>query len=163
MAVKKHWELALVVGCCAILGAILVGPSRPTAIEPSPHADPAPITRTPPPMVIPPDEANESAQTEGWDKAVPQTGYEDVRRLRKNPLAGSREATMKGQALFNQNCAPCHGDTGLRWTGGPCFRPKAIEPDQQSDLQIWGRVTWPSSAAPNMACRAREWLLGTVV
>lgn len=59
-----------------------------------------------------PSAAAAGAQAEGFDKASGQDGYEDVKKLGKNPFFGDAAATEKGKALFAANCASCHGDAG---------------------------------------------------
>lgn len=49
---------------------------------------------------------------EGFEAASSQPGYDEVKKLGKNPLAGNADATAKGKELFTKNCTPCHGDSG---------------------------------------------------
>jgi mono/diheme cytochrome c family protein len=48
----------------------------------------------------------------GFEAAKAQPGYADVKKLGKNPLGDTAATAQKGQALFLQNCAPCHGQGG---------------------------------------------------
>lgn len=47
----------------------------------------------------------------GFEAAASLPGYDDVKKLGKNPVASNAESIAKGQQLFSQYCASCHGES----------------------------------------------------
>jgi mono/diheme cytochrome c family protein len=68
------------------------------------------------------------------------------------PDANAPPALAKGQALFNTNCAVCHG-VGARGTKqGPPFLDKIYEPNHHADSAFY--------RAAEMGVRAHHWTFG---
>lgn len=105
---------------------VLAGCSNgtPPSTGPSPVKPPtgAPATSTPVAQATPgsatPAATGTAAPKAGkdmpddLDKAKAQKGYDDVKKIGKNPLAADAGAAEKGKALFAANCASCHGAEG---------------------------------------------------
>ena len=68
---------------------------------------------------------------EGFDKASSQKGYDDVKKLGKNPHAGDAAATAKGKELYSSNCVSCHGESGMG--DGPAGMALDPKPRNQTD------------------------------
>lgn len=47
----------------------------------------------------------------GFEAAASQPGYDDVKKIGKNPVPSSPASIAKGQQLFTQYCASCHGES----------------------------------------------------
>jgi len=65
----------------------------------------------------------------------------------KNPLKGNKEATEKGQQIFQINCFTCHGESGKgNGPGAAGLNPKPInltskEVQKQTDGAIYWKIT----------------------
>ena len=117
----------------AFLAFAALGCSAPPANSPSPKA---PVQTATPAAQSPASSPTSQASTatpatvslapnSEFDKAKAQTGYEEVKKIGKSPLADKADAAGKGQALFLANCALCHGETGIgNGPGGEAFDPK---------------------------------------
>jgi mono/diheme cytochrome c family protein len=51
-----------------------------------------------------------------------------------SPVAGAPQQYVKGEALFNAKCAPCHGSGAQGTNQGPTFLSKIYEPNHHSDF-----------------------------
>lgn len=47
----------------------------------------------------------------GFEAAASMPGYDDVKKIGKNPVPSSPASIAKGQQLFSQYCTSCHGDS----------------------------------------------------
>jgi mono/diheme cytochrome c family protein len=111
-----------------------------------------------------------AASTGGWLTAVPAANHATA-----NPVAGHPDAIAAGSALYQDNCAKCHGADGngrgsrpavhsaplaaatdgdLFWllTRGEPFRGMPawarLSQDQRWQIVAWLRTIQPQSAAP---------------
>jgi mono/diheme cytochrome c family protein len=69
-----------------------------------------------------------------------------------DPLVTTPPALAKGEALFNQHCAACHGVGGKGTKLGPPFLDKVYEPNHHADVAFF--------RAAEMGVRAHHWKFG---
>ena len=62
------------------------------------------------------------------------------------------DALKRGEALFNTNCTPCHGEKAAGTGRGPTFLSKIYEPNHHSDASF--------QMAVQNGVRAHHWQFG---
>jgi mono/diheme cytochrome c family protein len=68
------------------------------------------------------------------------------------PAGKTPPALTKGEALFNANCAACHGIGGKGTQTGPPFLDKIYEPSHHADIAFY--------RAAESGVRAHHWKFG---
>jgi mono/diheme cytochrome c family protein len=68
------------------------------------------------------------------------------------PAGKAPPGLAKGEALFNANCAACHGVGGKGTQTGPSFLDKIYEPNHHADIAFY--------RAPELGVRAHHWKFG---
>jgi cytochrome c oxidase cbb3-type subunit III len=68
------------------------------------------------------------------ETAAPAGAYGPGRRLSPAQLAAQAEAAKRGETIFNQNCAPCHGQDLTGGRGPDLIRSKLVRHDKGGDL-----------------------------
>ncbi len=68
------------------------------------------------------------------------------------PAGKAPPGLAKGEALFNANCAACHGVGGKGTQTGPSFLDKIYEPNHHADIAFY--------RAPESGVRAHHWKFG---